>query len=244
MILEAPSPRDAALFLTTRWTRVRLAKTDSEDGRRALADLCDAYYEPVLAYLRYEMRDADAARDLSHAFFTEVLSGGRIEGAEQERGRFRSYLLGAVKHFASRHRDARRSLKRGAGQAALSLDDEDVGEVTDARQLSPDAEFDRQWALTMLERSLQALRVQCLVEGKDAFFDHVRPILTGDASHGDQAMIASQCGMSVETFRVALHRLKRRLRQCVKAEISGTLEDASALDDEMQALFVALGGAS
>lgn len=232
----------AAPFHTTRWTRVCLAKADSEDGRKALADLCDGYYEPVVAYLRTVLRDADGAREMSHAFFAEMLGGGTIHTADRERGRFRSYLLGAVKHFVSRQRGMRRSLKRGAGIEDVSMDDESVAEVRDCSVISPDAAFDRQWALTMLERSLEALRSECQSQGKGAFFDRVRPILTGDTAYGDQGAIAAGCGMNLDAFRVAAHRLKKRLRHCVKAEIAGTLEDAAAVTDEMQILFEALGG--
>ena len=105
MTSTPPANLHAAPFHTTRWTRVCLAKADSEDGRRALADLCDTYYEPVVAFLRCELRDADAARDMSHSFFTEMLAGGTIDRVDQERGRFRSYLLGAVKHFVAHHRE-------------------------------------------------------------------------------------------------------------------------------------------
>lgn len=219
-----------------------LAKADSEDGRRALADLCDAYYEPVVAYLRRVLWDADAARDMSHAFFAEMLGGGTINTADRDRGRFRSYLLGTVKHFVSRQRERHRSLKRGAGRENVSLEEDGVAEVQDGSVTSPDAAFDRQWALTMLERSLQALRVECQAEGRGPFFDQVRPILTGDSVYGDQGTIATACGMNLEAFRVAVHRLKKRLRQCVKTEIAGTLEDASSVADEMQILFEALGG--
>ncbi len=110
----APSPNlHAVPFHTTRWTRVCLAKADSEEGRRALADLCDAYYEPVVAYLRSVLRDADAARDMSHAFFVAILEGGRIHSADRQRGRFRAYLLGAVKHFLAHDRVAAQRMKRG-----------------------------------------------------------------------------------------------------------------------------------
>src|ERR1700722_12435517 len=145
-------------FRTTRWTQVSRAKADSPEGRRALADLCNAYYEPVAAFLRCELRDADAARELAHDFFAHMLAGGTIARAEQERGRFRSYLLGAVKHFLSHHREAGRRLKRGGGVKDLSLNDTEVGSVPDARVLSPDAAFDRQWALTVIARALEALR--------------------------------------------------------------------------------------
>lgn len=239
----APSPNlHAAPFHTTRWTRVCLAKAESSDGRKALADLCDAYYEPVVAYLRRVFRDADAAREMSHAFFAVMLGGGTIHTAERERGRFRSYLLGAVKHFVSSQRDAVTCLKRGGGVATVPLDDEEAREMPDARVLSPDAEFDRQWAITMLERSMEALRTECHTEGRGAFFECVRPILTGDLAHGDQGALADACGMKLDAFRVAVHRLKKRLRQCVKAEVAGTLEDPASAQEEMQTLFAALGG--
>jgi RNA polymerase sigma-70 factor (ECF subfamily) len=235
------SPRSPA-FHTTRWTRVCLAKADSEEGRRALAELCEAYYEPVVAYLRHVLRDSDAALEVSHAFFAMILAGGHIASADRERGRFRSYLLGAVKHFVSRQREMHRSLKRGAGGQPVSLDEDGIRDIRDSRVRSPDAAFDRQWALTVLERSLKSLREQCRASGKELLFDQARPFLTGDAVYGDQGAAAAVCGMTVDAFRVAVHRLKRQLRQCLKSEIAGTVEDDRAVIDEMQILFEALGG--
>ncbi len=240
---NAPSAaRQSSLFHTTRWTRVSTAKADSEDGRRALADLCDAYYEPVVAYLRMVLRDADVAREMSHAFFAEMLGGGTIRSAERGRGRFRSYLLGSVKHFIANQRDAARCLKRGGGVAIVALDDPEAHSMPDLRVASPDAEFDRQWAVTVLERGMQAMRAECHAEGRGAFFESVRPLLTGDSVHGGQSVLAADCGMKVEAFRVAVHRLKKRLRQCVKDEVAGTLDDPASVQDEMQTLFTALGG--
>jgi RNA polymerase sigma-70 factor (ECF subfamily) len=225
-------------FQTTRWTRVALAKADSDDGRAALAELCEAYYEPVVAYLRCELRDADAARESAHAFFAEMLAGGTIAAADRERGRFRAYLLGAVKHFVSRQRESARRLKRGGGAEIGTLDDTEARAVADPQQPSPEAEFDRQWAVTVLARALEALRIDCGA----ALFEAVKPMLTGDAAHGDQAALAASCGMNVEAFRMAAHRLKKRLRDCVKAEIASTLDDPARVPEEMQALFAALGG--
>ena len=136
----------SAPFLTTCWTRVCLAKADSEDGRLALAELCKAYYEPVVSYLRSVLRDGDAARDMSHSFFAEVLGGGQIGGAEPDRGRFRSYLLGAVKHFVAHRREADARQKRGGGVTPLSLDartaEAPALEVADDARRSPEAAFD------------------------------------------------------------------------------------------------------
>lgn len=232
---------ESSAFHTTRWTRVCLAKAASDDGRRALAELCEAYYEPVVAFLRCELRDAEAARELSHAFFEQMLRGGRIHTADPARGRFRSYLLGAAKHFLAHHREAATRMKRGGGQAPVPLDDAEVEAVPDGI-LSPDAVFERQWAMTVLARGLDALRAECAAEGKAELFEKMKPLLTGDTIHGAQADAAAACGMNVAAFRMALHRLKKRLRQCVKTEVAGTLEDPGMVQEEMQALFAAFGG--
>lgn len=236
----------AALFHTTRWTRVCLAKADSEDGRRALADLCDAYYEPVIAYLRSVFRDADAARELSHAFFAEMLAGGTIHTADPERGRFRFYLLGAVKHFVAHQHEAETRQKRGGGIAPLSLDAETAESpalnVPEDARLSPEAAFDRQWAVTVLARAMDALGAECALQGKSALFDQLRPWLLGESDYGDQAAVAESLGLSAAAMKASVHRMRHRFRQCVKAEIAGTLKDEAAVEDEMRSLLSALGG--
>jgi RNA polymerase sigma-70 factor (ECF subfamily) len=236
-----PPASSAGDFRTTRWTQVSRAKADSPEGRRALAELCNAYYEPVAAFLRYELRDADAARELAHDFFAHMLAGATIARAEQERGRFRSYLLGAVKHFLSHHRESQRRLKRGGGVEKVSLNDTEVSSVPDAGVLSPDAAFDRQWALIVVARALEALRCECAAEGRAEFFELVKPWLTGDSAHGDQAALAASCGLNANALKVAVHRLKRRFRQLLKEEVAGTLDDPAQVEAEMRALFAALG---
>src|ERR1017187_877826 len=227
---------------TTQWTQVSRAKADSPEARRSLSELCSAYYEPVAAFLRYDLRDADAARELAHDFFAHMLAGGTIARAEQERGRVRSYLLGAVKHFLSHHREAARRLKRGGGVENLSLNETEACSVPDAGVLSPDAAFDRQWALTVVAHALEALRRECVAEGRADFFEQVKPWLTGDAVRGDQAALAAGCGMNANALKVTVHRLKRRFRQLLKAEVAGTLDEPGLVEAEMRALFAALGG--
>lgn len=239
---ESPPIRSEASFLTTRWTRVGLAKEESEDGRCALEELCHAYYEPVVAFLRWELRDPDAAREMSHAFFAEMLAGGKIGAAEPGRGRFRSYLLGAVKHFLANHRGAARRMKRGGGAEHVSLDEEAsrADEIADPRQESPDAAFDRQWAITSLAHAMEAVRSECESEGRGEFYHAVKPWLTGEAAHGDQGAVAEACGMSTAALKMAISRLRRRFREAVRAEIAGTLEDEAMVDAEMRELFAAL----
>lgn len=235
-----PVTRHQASFLTTRWTCVCAAKADSEDGRRALADLCDAYYEPVVAFLRCELRDADAAREMSHAFFAQMLSGGTIRTADREHGRFRSYLLGAVKHFLSHQREAALRQKRGGGVEPTTLDDEEAREVSDPRLPSPDMAFDRQWALTLLSRALSELQRESEVEGKASVFEKLQPWLTGDAAHGDQLELAASLGMNLNSLKSQIHRLKSRFRALVKEQIAATLNEGGSIEEEMTVLFTAL----
>jgi len=232
-------------FCSTRWSQVRRAKVDSPEGRRDLGLLCEAYYDPVEAFLRCEFRNADIARNVAHDFFAQMLAGGAIASAEPERGRFRSYLLGAVKHFLSHRREAAQRAKRGGGQEPLSLDDEDSSaarSIPDTLALSPDAMFDRQWALTVVARSLDALRRECEAEGRGDFFEQAKPWLTGEAEHGDQTVLAARCGMNANALKVAVHRMKRRFRELMKDEVVGTLADPGKIREEMNALFAALGG--
>ncbi|MFT4692778.1 MAG: RNA polymerase sigma factor (sigma-70 family) [Limisphaerales bacterium] len=237
-------PQSAENFRTTWWTQVSRSKADSPAGRRALGELCEAYYEPVTAFLRCEVHDSQVAGDLAQDFFAKMLQGGSIARADQGQGRFRSYLLGAVKHFLSHYREAKRRRKRGGGVEDVSLYDTETGEIRplpDGRELSPDAAFDRQWALTVLARTLEALRLESDAAGRAEFFEQVKPWLTGEAARGDQSVLAEKCGMNANALKVAVHRLKRRFRDLLKAEIAGTLDDPDSIDGEMQALFAALG---
>jgi DNA-directed RNA polymerase specialized sigma24 family protein len=243
----APLPTfHAAPFLTTRWTRVCLAKDETEDGRRALSDLCSAYYEPVMAYLRSMLRDVEAAREMCHAFFADMLAGGTIHTADPERGRFRFYLLGAVKHFIAHERESRMRLRRGGGVQPLSLD-VDMSEspalnVAEDARLSPEAVFDRQWAITVLARAMDVLQAECAAQDAAAFFEQLRPWLLGETGYGDQVAAAAALGLSVGAMKTSVHRMRQRFRQCVKQEIAGTLKDESAVEDEMRSLLAALGG--
>ncbi|MCB1225937.1 MAG: sigma-70 family RNA polymerase sigma factor, partial [Verrucomicrobiales bacterium] len=105
----------------------------------------------------------------------------------------------------------------------------------------PDAEFDRQWAITVMARAMDALEAECTADGEGDFFTAVRGILGGQADRGAMTQLAVERGMSFDALRVAVHRMRRRLRDCVKAEVAGTLEDPATVQEEMEALFSALG---
>ena len=209
-----------------------------------MSDLCAAYYEPVTTFLQRSLPDPDSAREMSHAFFARLLAGGAISHASEDRGRFRSYLLGALKLFVARQREAEGRLKRGAAMEHLStdapLDGRPPPGLPDPGQLSPDEAYDRQWALTVLRRAMERLRQECIEEGRDRFFDEAKPWLTGEAGHGDQKELARRHGINETALKVAIHRLRRRFRESLRSEVAATLEPPGSVEEELQALFAAL----
>ena len=233
-------------FVTTQWTRVLEASGDSPEARTALSELCGAYYAPVVAFLHRSGCVEDAAREQAHEFFAYVLARDALAGAQRERGRFRSYLLGALKHFLAREHERAQRQKRGGGTVAVPLDaptETSPGLVlADPRALPPDEFFDRQWALAVLDRALAALERECVRAGKGNHFERLKPWLAGAAAHGDQAAAARAVGLSEGALKVAVHRLRLRFRAFVKAEVAQTLEAPEAVEDEVRQLFIALGG--
>lgn len=231
-------------FATTHWTRVLAARGESADARTALSELCAAYYQPVCRFLQREGREEEAARELAHEFFTRMLERQSLDGVNPQRGRFRSYLLGAVKHFlASRHAFEQRE-KRGGGAAHESLSpptDTSPGlEVADTAAVPPDAAFDREWALTVLERAFTILARESEASGNRREYETLKPWLTGEWTGLSQADAARQLEMTENALRVAIHRLRRRFREVVKGEIAQTVSQPADVADELRHLITAL----
>lgn len=241
MSLEDSSP---AGFDTTRWTQVLAARTESPAARAALSDLCAAYYAPVHAYITRTTHDLGEARDLTHSFFERLLTGSMLGGVQPDHGRFRSYLLGAVKHFLADTRDRIYAAKRGSHHEHVPVD---AGTETcpgleppDPHGLPPDAWFDRQWALTVVDRALNTLAADHAAIGRAEHFTALKPWLTGDRPDLSQAATASQLGVSEGALKVALHRLRHRFRDQVKSEIAATLTHPGDAEDELHSLLRAL----
>ena len=234
-----------AVFLTTQWTQVLQARGDSPDAKAALSDLCAAYYAPVFAFIQREGREEDAARELTHEFFARLLARQGLDTVESGRGRFRSFLLGAVKHFLADRRDHANAVKRGSGGTPLPLDtatDTSPGlEIPDARVPGPDREFDRKWALTLLDRALATLAQEHAASGESAKFDALKPWLTGDTDNLSQAGAARGLSMNAGAVKVAIHRLRRRFREAIKTEIAQTVSDRGQVDEELRHLVEAMG---
>jgi RNA polymerase sigma factor (sigma-70 family) len=243
---QAPSAQTAvsSAFVTTHWTRVLQAQGNSTDARSALSDLCGAYYAPVFAFVRRSTNDDQSARDLTHGFFARLLAKQNIDNADPRRGRFRSYLLGAVKHFLSDARDRDHRLKRGGGEQMQSLDQQTETSTSiqfpDPNAPTPDHEFDRKWALTVLDISLTRLADEHKAADHEKHFEILKPWLTGDTENLSQADAAKQLSMNEAAVKVAIHRLRRRFREVIKSEIAETLHDPVQVNNELEYLISAL----
>jgi DNA-directed RNA polymerase specialized sigma24 family protein len=247
----AMNDRPANSFHTTRWTQVLATRGESPEARQALRDLCDLYYGPVEAFVGRYRSGHDDARDLTHAFFAKLLEGNSLSGAEPTRGRFRSYLLGAVKHFLADQNDRRLTEKRGSGRSPQSLDAPpgpnrpDIEarvplDVADPHGFPPDCFFDHQWALAIVEKAMNGLEAESQAAGEAERFAVLRRWLIADDDHTDAALAARSLELSAGAFKAAVHRLRKRFRQLVKNQIAATLDGPEALQGELDYLIQAL----
>jgi RNA polymerase sigma factor (sigma-70 family) len=227
-----PDPLPSRFPATTRWSLVLRARGHSPEARAALSELCAAYYEPVFRSLRSQGLDEDSARELSQEFFAHILQGGYLDGADPNRGRFRSYLLGALRHFLSDLRAKAHRLKRGAGIPTEPLGDSNEPSVEPAS-----AQFDRDWATTLMARAIGTLADEYRRAGRCAWFEELKPWLAGSEPPGRQAAVAAQLGLSEGALKVAIHRLRKRFREVVLDEIRQTLPDTDAPEDELRYLI-------
>ena len=224
-------------FAPTRWSLVARARGTTPEARAALSELCEAYWRPVFETLRRRHGTDDEAREWAQEFFAHVLAGGRLEGADPSRGRFRSYLLGALRHFESDLRERARRLKRGGGVPTASLSEDGIDEPATAG-LDP-VRFDREWALTVVERALATVESDLRTAGKSAHFERLKPALVG-SELPSPANLARELGLTEGALKVAIHRLRRRFREAVRAEIGQTLPDGDDGQEELRYLIEVL----
>jgi RNA polymerase sigma-70 factor (ECF subfamily) len=218
-------------FHATRWTLVRQAGLHSDAGRTALSELCGIYYEPVLRFIRARTANEDLARDLTHGFFEDLLARASVGAPDPEQGRFRSYLLGSVKHFLARHHAQERAAKRGGGAEHVELE-----EAAQYLAGSGDpAGFDRDWALALIRRALASLESELTAAGKGHHFQVLQPWLDGGAP-GAARDAAAALGLTENAFNVSVHRLRQRFRLLVRAELAATTTDQAEADEEFRHL--------
>jgi len=200
------------------------------------------YWYPLYAYVRRHGYSREDAEDLTQSFFARFLRKNYLEQLSKERGRFRSYLLGALKHFLANEWDKTRSQKRGGGVPALSLDWQQADtrySVEPPDLLTPDKVYDRAWAVTLLERVVNRLRGEYSEGEKARQFEALKPLLMAGRGELQYAQPAAAAGMSEGTARVAVHRLRQRYRQLLREEVGLTLLDPAQAEEEVRALFAA-----
>jgi RNA polymerase sigma factor (sigma-70 family) len=228
-------------FVTTRWTL--LEKAADGGNEEALETLIQIYWQPLYRYARRMGKSIEDAEDLVQGFLAHLIEKQGLSQIDQNKGRFRAFLLASFNHWMRNDWKFQSREKRGGGVSPLSFDWEDAEtglkiEVADKR--SPDREFDREWALTLLNKVLEDLQTALKTEGGASQFQTLKPCLTIDSQQIHYAELAAELSMSEGAVRVAVHRLRKRYRHLLTSEISRTLSREGNLEEEMQALFVAL----
>ena len=237
-------PSDAAGFAATHWTVVLAAAGGGGSSRAAAAmtELCRTYWYPLYAFLRRRGHEAHEAEDLTQEFFARLLGRHFLAAADRRKGKFRSFLLAAMKHFLADQRDRARARKRGGGQVILSLDRLDAEtryRREPAQDLTPEKMYEKQWALSVLEWVLSRLQDELVAEGKAPLFEALKDALTGLRA-GGYAAIGQRLGMSEGAVKVAAHRLRRRYRALLRAEIAQTVAGPEEIEDEIRHLLACL----
>ncbi|MBL9076637.1 MAG: sigma-70 family RNA polymerase sigma factor [Planctomycetes bacterium] len=235
---------EASGFRPTRWSLVaRAGDGDPAARQRALGELCELYWPPLYAWLRRSGHAEAAALDLVQSFCTELLDGGTLRGADAGRGPFRHYLLGALRHFVANTQRRNRAGKRGGGALHWSLDAAETRYAPiAARGDDPERAFERAWAQALLDRAATRLRREYAERGRAEVLAALEPWLLGHDDAARQAEIAARLGCSEGAVKVAVFRLRARMRELVRDEVLQTVGDTGAVDDELRQLMAALTG--
>ena len=238
----APGPRD---FNTTHWSLVGAAQSDEASrtqAQRALEDLCQAYWYPLYAFVRNRGYSSADAQDLTQSFFVRFIETGGFASADRERGRFRTYLLGAMKHFLANEWHRGRRQKRGGGKLLEwdALDPEARYALEPAQSGDADLAYDKEWALELVARAKEKLRAESEANGKGELFETLKKSLSGDEPSRSET--ALRLGLTEGALKTAVHRLRERYRELLRAEIAETVNTRAEIDDEMRYLVAVLRG--
>lgn len=231
-------------FTTTHWSVVLAAgQRASPDSRRALATLCERYWFPLYAYVRRSGFSSHDAEEMTQEFLAQLIEKDHLRDVDRQRGKFRSFLLAALKHFLSKQRERARATKRGGGRSAISLDFRDAEsryKLEPVDDLTPERLCERRWALTLLDQVVQRLQQEFSDAGKPAVFERLKGTLTDGRDSPSYRQIAEDLAMTEGAVKVAVHRLRRRYRDLLKEEIAQTVKDSAEVDEELKDLFTAV----
>jgi len=216
----------------------------SAGSSAALEQLCRTYWYPLYSFARRSGLPPHDAEDLTQSFFAFLLERDAIARADRERGRFRTFLLAAFKNFHANERAHRTASKRGGGSTFLSFDElqaEHCYQQEPSANLSPERLYDQKWAASLLDQVIQTLRREYSALGKGALFDVLRGVVWGGPQETAYALLARQAGLSEGAFKVAVHRLRSRFRECLRQEIAQTVGSPAEVDDELRHLLAVVG---
>ena len=239
-----PAPRST--FPTTQWSLVVHAGAGSESqARAALETLCRQYWYPLYAFVRRQGRPHHEAEDCTQEFLARLLAGDGVARARPERGRFRTFLLTALRNFLTDEWRRAQAEKRGGGTAPLALElqgaEERFSYEPEDPGLTPEQAFDRNWALGMLDRAMISLQAEYEASGRGELFVALGPLMWGNSTDAPPAKAAERLAMNNHAFTMALHRLRRRFRESLRDEVAATVAEGADVDAELHYLIAAVG---
>ena len=244
---EAKAPgTGVGLFVTTHWSVVLAAgQQESPQATEALENLCRTYWYPLYVYVRRRGYGPEDAADLTQDFFAHLLKKNAFAGADPQRGKFRSFLVASLDHFLINQWNRARTAKHGGGQAPIPLD-ADAAERRHRQEpdssLTPEKLFEQQWGFAVLEQALARLGKEFAEAGKSGQFNRLKVFLTSKVDYGQYPAVAAELGLSTAAISRAVHRMRQRYRELVRAEIAHTVSSPDELEEEMRHLFAAIRG--
>ena len=230
----------ASSFTTTRWSVVLEAQGESAAAQNALEKLCRTYWRPIYSFAKRQGIEPEESKDLTQAFFADLLEHKSLTAVRREKGRFRSFLLGALKHFLADERRRAAAVKRGKGQRLIPLDElrmDERFEVEPADPVTAEQIYERRWASTVLERVLSRSKDEYSAGGKAVLFDCLKQLLPDEPGAPSQADIAAQLGMTENAVRQAFHRFRHRYQALLREEIAHTVATPGDIEDELRHLI-------
>lgn len=241
---NSPAPfRKNQKFTTTHWSVVLAGGAqESPEATAALENLCCTYWYPLYAYVRSRGHPADEAQDLTQEFFSRLIEKQWLANADQNKGRFRSFLVKSMNHFLANEWRRSHAAKRGGRQAFVSLDDvaEDFYAREPVSDLTPEKVFERRWALGLFERAMDRLSEQYASADKTRLHDLLVQFLSVEAHDGEYARVGLELGMNSSAVATAVHRMRQHYRDLVRQEVAKTVDSDAELEAEMQWLRSAL----
>ena len=238
-----PSSGAGGKFAPTHWTVVLAARDATPGAQTALEKLCQTYWPPIYAFVRRQGKSSHDAQDLTQEFFARLLERNSLADVDRSKGKFRSFLLASLKNFLANEWNRAHAQKRGGHNSFISIDANTVESsccVDPPDHATAEKAFDRRWAMTLLDKTLARLRDEYRSDSKAVLFESLKETLTGERTSLPYSDLAQRLGTSEGNIKVAVHRLRQRYRELLRAEIAETVGSDDQVEDELRSLFAAL----